>query len=127
MSAVRQLTDQQQRFLNVLFDSCDGDIKWAMREAGYSDNLPSSTVTRSLKSEILEKTKEYLACQAPQAATKLVGVMSDPTRLGNKELMIAAQQVLDRIGVIKTEGIQVQSANGVMILPPKKEELEDDE
>ena len=123
MSAVRQLTDQQQRFLNVLFDSCDGDIKWAMREAGYSDNIPSSNV----KSEILEKTKEYLACQAPQAATKLVGVMSDPTRLGNKELMIAAQQVLDRIGVIKTEGIQVQSANGVMILPPKKEELEDDE
>ena len=98
-----------------------------MREAGYSDNIPSSNVTRSLKSEILEKTKEYLACQAPQAATKLVGVMSDPTRLGNKELMIAAQQVLDRIGVIKTEGIQVQSANGVMILPPKKEELEDDE
>lgn len=118
----KELTEQQQRFLDVLFDSCNGDTKWAMREAGYSDNYPLSRVTSPLKDEILEKTKEWLAQQAPLAAVSLVGVMSNPTALGNKELMLSAKEVLDRIGVIKTEAIQVQSANGVMILPPKKQE-----
>lgn len=116
----RVLTEQQQKFLDVLFyEGIDGDIRKAMELAGYSNNLPTSKVTVPLKDEILEKTKEYLAVQGPKAAAGIIEIITDPTQLGNRDKLAASKEVLDRIGVIKSEGIVVEAQNGVMILPPK--------
>ena len=38
----RQLTERQQKFLDVLFDEAGGDIPTAKRMAGYSDNSSST-------------------------------------------------------------------------------------
>tara|TARA_B100000123_G_scaffold93197_1_gene67717 strand:- start:116 stop:490 length:375 start_codon:yes stop_codon:yes gene_type:complete len=115
----RELTQKQRLFLDVLFDKAQGSIVQAKKLAGYSDGTSSSEVVRSLKDEINEATREYLARVAPKAAFSMANVLDDPTELGIKEKMIAAKDLLDRTGHAKTEKMEVTSSTGLFILPPK--------
>lgn len=121
----RTLTERQQKFLEVLFEEANGDAVTAKRLAGYSDNTPTTEVTSALRDEILERTNLYLARSAPRAAVAMVQAILDPTELGIKEKMNAAREVLDRTGIVKTEKVQVEATNGLMILPPKDAQKED--
>lgn len=115
----RTLTDQQRLFLEVLFDQASGDVVKAKKLAGYHDTYPTSSVLKTLKDEIVEATKDYIARNGPKAAIAIVGVMDNPIELGVKEKMAAAKDILDRMGVVKTEKIDVGSS-GVFILPAKR-------
>ena len=115
----RELTQKQRLFLDVLFDKAQGSIVQAKKLAGYSDGTSSSEVVRSLKDEINEATREYLARVAPKAAFSMANVLDDPTELGIKEKMVAAKDLLDRTGHAKTEKMEVSSSTGLFILPPK--------
>tara|TARA_B100001989_G_C24458435_1_gene422831 strand:- start:277 stop:651 length:375 start_codon:yes stop_codon:yes gene_type:complete len=115
----RELTQKQRLFLDVLFDKAQGSIAQAKKLAGYSDGTSSSEVVRSLKDEINEATREYLARVAPKAAFSMANVLDDPTELGIKEKMVAAKDLLDRTGHAKTEKMEVTSSTGLFILPPK--------
>lgn len=121
----RELTNNQRLFLEYLFGEAEGDAVKAKRLAGYSENYPTSAVVESLKEEITEHTKLYLSRNGAKAAMKIVGVLDNPLALGTKEVLTAAKDVLDRIGVVKTEKIDV-GGNGIFILPAKASE-EDDE
>jgi len=121
----RTLTEKQQKFLDVLFDEARGDILQAKKLAGYSTSNSTNDIINSLKEEILERTNMYLARNAPRAAMAMVGAIVDPTELGIKEKMNAAKEVMDRVGIIKSEKVQVEATGGVMILPPKR--VEDDD
>jgi len=116
----RQLTERQQTFLNVLFEDGGGDMRTAMRLAGYSDATAISEVTNSLKDEIIDHTQSFLSRNAPRAAMAMVGVVSDPTALGNRDKLAAANQILDRTGLVKTEKVSVEASGGVILLPPKQ-------
>ena len=118
----RKLTEKQQKFLDVLFDEARGSVVEAKKLAGYSPTQHTAQIVEALKDEILEKTNMYLAGNAPRAAMSMVGAMIDPTELGIKEKMQAAKEVMDRVGIIKSEKLQVESTGGVMVLPPKKTE-----
>ena len=120
----KKLTEQQLKFLEVLFDQAGGDPLLAKKMAGYSDNYPVSQVTKTLQDEIVEATQAYLARHGAKAAMKLVGVLDNPLALGNKDLMAASKDILDRIGVVKTEKVDITS-NGVFILPAKRTESDD--
>jgi hypothetical protein len=120
MKEKRQLTEQQQRFLDVLFREAGGDPLKAKRLAGYADAVSTPTVLRSLKEEVLDLTQLYLALNAPKAAFAIISGIDDPTELGIKEKLNAAKDLLDRVGVVKTEKVQVEAGPGLMILPPKK-------
>lgn len=122
MASKRQLTEKQQKFLDVLFDEARGNILEAKRLAGYSPSQHTATIVNPLKEEILELTNMYLAQNAPRAAMAMVGALVDPTELGIKEKMQAAKEVMDRVGIIKSEKVQIESSGGVMILPPKRTE-----
>jgi hypothetical protein len=51
-----------------------------------------------------------------------VGVLSDPTALGNDRLLTAAREIWDRGGLIKQDGLQLGGAAvGILILPSKDE------
>ena len=115
----RELTQKQRLFLDVLFDKAQGSIVQAKKLAGYSDGTSSSEVVRSLKDEINEATREYLARVAPKAAFSMANVLDDPTELRIKEKMVAAKDLLDRTGHAKTEKMEVTSSTGLFILPPK--------
>lgn len=117
--AKRKLTEKQQKFLDVLFEEAGGNFVRAKELAGYADSVSSTTVVNSMKDEVLEQTHMYLARSAPQAAVAMVGAIVDPTQLGIKERMYAAKEVMDRVGVVKTEKMQVEASGGVMLLPPK--------
>ena len=51
----RQLTEKQQKFLDVLFEEARGNPVTAKKLAGYSENNPTSAITSSLQEE---STKE---------------------------------------------------------------------
>ena len=118
----RQLTDKQKLFLSVLFDEANGNITVAKRLAGYSDSTKNQEIITSLKDEILSATQDYMASNAPQAAVAMVSGIIDPTQLGIKEKMVAAKELLDRTGLVKTEKMQVEASGGIMVLPPKNME-----
>lgn len=120
----RQLTPQQQVFLDVLFDEADGDFVTAKKMAGYSESTSTRIIVDSLKDEITEATRLFLARSAPKAAVSLHGALIDPTQLGLKDKLTAARDILDRVGVTKTEKIDL-GASAIFILPPKNE-VEDD-
>jgi phage terminase small subunit len=116
---VRELTTKQQTFLTVLFDEAEGDYTRAKQIAGYSEGTSSSEVIRSLKDEVLELTKEYLAMNAPRAARAMISVLDRPSELGNQHKLSAAKELLDRIGIHKTDKVELTAPSGIMLLPPK--------
>ena len=118
----RQLTEKQQKFLDVLFDQAGGDIGSAIKLAGYADGVRPTQIVASLKEEILEATQTYMARNAPKAAVAITSSLDDPTQLGIRDRMTAAKELLDRTGLIKTEKVQVETTGGVMLMPPKDSE-----
>ena len=115
----RQLTDKQQKLLNVLFEEAGGDLVQAKKLAGYADTSNTKEIVKGLKEEILEATQMYMARNAPKAAMAMTGALHDPTELGIRDKMVAAKELLDRTGLIKTEKVQVEAAGGVMLMPAK--------
>ena len=122
----RQYTENQVKFLDVLFDEAGGDVATAKKLAGYADGTSTTVVVKSLKEEILDATQQYMARNAPKAAVAMAGALMDPTELGLRDKMSAAKELLDRTGLIKTEKIQVEASGGVMLMPPKKQAEEDE-
>ena len=70
----RNLTEQQQKFLDALSGEAQGDIKAALQVAGYKDTSYYAVV-RSLRQEIIDTANTILAHSAPKAAKKLVDVL----------------------------------------------------
>ena len=122
----RQLTGKQQVFLDVLFDEAGGNMATAKKLAGYSETSSTTEIVKGLKEEILEATQMYMARNAPKAAMAMTGALYDPTELGIRDKMVAAKELLDRVGLVKTEKMQVEASGGVMLMPPKAVVEEDD-
>jgi len=116
----KQLTEMQQKFLEVLFDGANGDVVQAKKLAGYSDNTPTRLIVDALKDEITEATRTYFSRIAPKAAMAMSQALYDPTELGLRDKMSAAKDLLDRAGLGKTEKVDVTSSGGVFYLPPKE-------
>ena len=122
----KELTTKQQCFLDNLVES-GGDPKSAAEMAGYSNHYQ---VVHSLKREILDLAEGILAQSAPQAAFKLVQVMNSDTPIPQANMRLqAAQTILDRVGLAKTDRIDVthKTENGLFILPAKKDTVIDGE
>lgn len=117
----RTLTEKQQKFLDVLFEEAQGDPVKAKKLAGYSDNVSSTEVVRTLTDEIADLTKRFIAQSSTKAAYTMFSVMNDPTDLGVKEKMMAAKDILDRAGFVKTEKVEVKAQEPLFILPAKED------
>ena len=119
----RVLTEKQKAFLHHLETEAQGDVKKAMELAGYSSGSRPSEVIKALTDEILEITNRLIAATPVKAVTKLVGVLDDPVRPGNKEIISAAKELLDRAGVFKKDqnsgGTNIRT-DAVFILPAKE-------
>ena len=117
----RALTENQQRFLEVLFDEAGGDVVAAKKLAGYSENTPTRLIVEALKDEIADATRSYFARTAPKAAMAMTHALYDPTELGIKDKMAAAKDLLDRAGLGKVDKVDVSSSSGgIFYLPPKE-------
>jgi hypothetical protein len=116
----RQLTENQQKFLEVLFDEAGGDVVAAKKLAGYSEKTPTRLIVESLKDEIADATRSYFARTAPRAAMAMSNALLDPTELGIRDKMAAAKDLLDRAGLGKVEKVDVTSSGGVFYLHLRK-------
>jgi|TARA_E500000318_G_C3500239_1_gene188046 hypothetical protein len=118
----KTLTTKQQIFLENLIEF-NGDTKLAGEKAGYSPTSVHSVV-KSLKNEILDLAEGILAQSAPKAALKLVDIMDSSTPVPQANMRIqAAQTILDRVGLGKTDrlDVNVSTPSGLFILPAKQE------
>jgi len=123
----KTLTKKQQKFLDCLIET-SGNPKEAAEMAGYSKGSHYQVVV-ALKDEIIDLATNVLANSAPEAAFKLVDIMNTNRpipQIQNK--LQAAQTILDRVGVVKKERIDINhnaSMGGVFILPAKEKEVKD--
>lgn len=124
MEQKKELTDKQKLFLDALMsEECRGNIKKAMKVAGYADNTSSTVVVAALKEEINDRAAMVMAMNAPKAAWGMVDVLDDPSAMGARNSIAAAAQILDRTGLIKKDQVEVKNTGGAMfILPPKSED-----
>ena len=120
----KQLTELQAKFLDVLFTEAKGNYSKAMRLAGYSENSNPYAIIQALRTEIIERAELEMAANAPKAVLSMVGVIDDPTAIGNREKLAASQQVLDRVGLSKVEKLNVSAEKpmGLFILPAKNDD-----
>jgi len=116
----RNLTEKQKSFLDNLV-ATEGDFKKSAELAGYSGN--HYQVLKSLKEEVVDLASDVLARSAPKAAFKLVEMIDSnkPIPQASQKLH-AAQTILDRVGVAKTDRVQVDHnvQGGIFILPEKQ-------
>ena len=118
----RNLTEQQQKFLDALSGEAQGDIKAALQVAGYKDTSYYAVV-KSLRQEIIDTANTILAHSAPKAAKKLVDVLEsdEPIPQVNAKLQ-AGQTLLDRVGVAKIDRVDVNhnvNSGGIFLMPDK--------
>jgi|TARA_R110000744_G_scaffold16893_3_gene46229 hypothetical protein len=123
MSEEKQLTEKQQAFLEALVGEARGDIRSAMRVAGYSDSTKVHEVVTPLREEIVERASMMLAMNAPRATFSMIDVLHDPAAMGARNAVAAAREILDRSGLVKKEQMEIKGPEGgIFILPPKQAE-----
>lgn len=120
---MKKLTEKQQLFLDALFgEEAKGDPVIAKKIAGYETTKSASAITKPLANEIAELTKQFIASSSTKAAYTMFDVMTTNDFLGSKERMVAAKDVLDRAGFMKTDKIEIVAKEPIFILPSKKED-----
>ena len=123
----REYTELQTAFLNALKDPDNkGNLKKCKDIAGYSASVPTSVVMASLKDEIIEIAKTILAENSVKAAIAIIEGVDDPISLGVRDRVSAAEKILDRVGIVKGERVEIDTApNRIALLPARK--VDDDE
>jgi len=124
----RNLTDMQEKFLDVLFAEARGNPREAARLAGYSENSYSKVI-RNLKKEITELAENHLSTHSAQAANRLIALLDEDGTTPQASIRLAAaNSILDRVGIVKKDqlDINMKALHGIFILPakdnPKKDE-----
>ena len=119
----KNLTDTQEKFLDALFGEAQGNPKRAGELAGYSEHSYPK-VLRNLKDEIVKRAENYLAIHSAKAATKMVNMLEEDGTTPHASIrMEAAKQILDRIGIVKKDQVDINMnlKHGMFILPAKDE------
>ena len=126
----RNYTEKQLAFMEAMAGDAKGNINQAIKMAGYGA-VTHRDVVPYLQDELIAIAEHILAYNAPKAAFGMVGVLDDPTALGAKNSVAAAKEVLDRVGIVKKEKLEVSSEDGkgIFILPAKRsnDDAESDE
>ncbi len=117
-----ELTEKQKVFLSALFGEANGEPRAAAEIAGYA---PTSypKVVQGLKDQIIERAETVLAAHSPKAALSIANAIDDDGSIPGASIrMEAAKQVLDRVGIIKKEKIDINAkvAHGIFVLPAKE-------
>ena len=122
MANKKRLTTQQKLFLDALIsEEAMGDLRTAMRIAGYSDKTKVAHTARELRTEIKEAAETLLAIYAPKAAYSLTKLLDNPDTFNARNIISASKEILDRtgLGVKSQKEIDYNNEGAIIILPPK--------
>ena len=117
----RNLTDMQERFLDVLFTEAQGNPREAARIAGYSEHSYPKVV-RNLKKEIIELAETHLSTHSAKAVNRLITLLDEDGTTPQASIRLAAaNSILDRVGLGKKDqlDINMKAMHGIFILPAK--------
>lgn len=115
----RKLSEQQKRFLDNLFDPAfNGNYRKAATAAGYSTNRSMTDLLPPLRDEILRRVKDAIIANTPKALLTVVGTMDNPERLGARDALNAAKDILDRGGAVH-DAVTNLGGGGLFIMPAK--------
>ena len=123
----RNLTDMQEKFLDVLFTEARGNPREAARIAGYSDHSYPKVV-RNLKKEITELAENHLSTHSAKAVNRLITLLDEDGTTPQASIRLAAaNSILDRVGITKKDqlDINMKALHGIFILPPKDDTNKD--
>lgn len=123
MTEVAALTTKQQLFLDALVsEDAMGDLRTAMRIAGYSDKTKVAYLAKEIRKEIREATETLLAMYAPKAAYALTSLLDNPDTFNARHIISASKEILDRTGLgVKAQmEVEVNTPSPIFILPPKQ-------
>ena len=126
MGELHSLTTKQRLFLDFLIsEDAMGDLRTAMRLAGYSDNTKIAHTAKELRKEIREATETLLAMYAPKAAFALTSILDEPDTFNARHIISASKEILDRTGLgVKSQvEVELNPHNPIFILPPKNKKL----
>jgi hypothetical protein len=123
----KELQERDAYFLEVLMNEAGGDPRKAMLMAGFPETMPSTSVTRRLRHEIVDTMVTHMAQKGPHVINELFRIINgeydDDPKLNVK--LRAIEMWLDRIGLVKTVKSQIkheiERENPVTLLPPKKD------
>ena len=127
---MKELTAKQELFLEYLFNDpeCGFNTFIACQKAGYNKVDHAQTV-RALKDEILQRSTEQLAINAPKAVSKLINAMDEDKSIPGAELRLkAVEGVLDRIGIAKKQQMEVSTSeetSPIFFIPAKVAPVEE--
>tara|TARA_B100000768_G_C11273817_1_gene374803 strand:+ start:200 stop:577 length:378 start_codon:yes stop_codon:yes gene_type:complete len=125
MTEVATLNTKQQLFLDALVsEEAMGDLRTAMKIAGYSDKTKVAYLAKEVRTEIRQATETLLAMYAPKAAYALTAILDNPDTFNARHIISASKEILDRTGLgAKAQmEVAVNSHNPIFILPPKRTE-----
>jgi hypothetical protein len=108
-------------FLEAL-EPAKGNIREAMRAAGYSDDTAISEVVNSLHEEIEALAKNIMSRNSVKAVVSVVDTIDNPMRPGTMNALAAAKELLDRVGMVKKtedKGTTIKT-DALFILPAKE-------
>jgi hypothetical protein len=128
MKNKKELTTKQQAFLDNIIP-CGGNLRQAAEIAGYAPGS-YTTIAKDLRKEIIELAENVMAFNAPQAAVKVVEMITSDTPVPQANVRLqAAQTLLDRVGLGKKDKLEVdvQGSQGLFILPAKEMNVIDGE
>lgn len=118
----KQLSEQHQKFIDLLFEN-RGNVSKAAEEAGFAPTY-GYTLMKMLREYIIEVAETVLAINAPRAAMTLVdGIDTDKPAPTNPQRIDCAKQILDRVGIVKKDQMQLDIGEkvGIFILPAKND------
>ena len=113
----RNLTDMQEKFLDVLFGEAQGNPREAARIAGYSEHSYPKVV-RNLKKEITELAESHLSTHSAKAANRLNTLLDEDVTTPQASIRLAAaNSILDRVGIVKKDQLDVnmKALHGIFI------------
>ena len=103
----RNLTDMQEKFLDVLFTEAQGNPREAARIAGYSEHSYPKVI-RNLKKEITELAETHLSTHSAKAATRLTALLDEDGTTPQASIRLAAaNSLLDRVGITKKDQLDI--------------------
>lgn len=124
----RVLSEQQTTFLDALFEN-GGNFSKACEIAGYSTGSIGH-LKESLAEEIIERSRSLLVGGSIKAVNKLIETIDTPeVQRGDNIRLQAAESLLNRVGLGKKETVEhnVTAVHGVVLLPPKREMVVDEQ
>lgn len=123
----KELTPQQELFLEALFDeelNPSADHNLAKEVAGYNPSTSTRSIMAAIKTSLQDDVQNYFLLNSPRAAKEIVNIMTNDNPIpGSEKVLAAAVQILDRGGVTKPEKqqVEVQHSIGVVLLPALEE------